>query len=168
MLMIVVRYILLQGLSGVGGGFLQIVPLIVYYVKLYLLGSTPRSVWGIKYGKTSVAWGTLFPGITLLVVIGTSIYIFFQLNKRINSLCYYSPWLLYHCACHQRTCLCRFLPVLSTLQISFLICIPTTHYNGYGRIVLPQGIPTCPCGIICTTDLFVCFILFGDGQQWSS
>ena len=66
------------------GGFLQIVPLIVYYVKLYLLGSTPRSVWGIKYGKISVAWGTVFPGITLLVVIGTSTFLIlldFQLNK---------------------------------------------------------------------------------------
>ena len=67
----IVRYLLLQGLSGVAGGFLQIVSLIVYYVKIYLLGSTPRSVWGIKYGKSSVAWGTLFPSMTLLVVIST-------------------------------------------------------------------------------------------------
>ncbi|KAF8882504.1 hypothetical protein CPB84DRAFT_1838177 [Gymnopilus junonius] len=62
-------YIVLQGLSGVAGGFLQIVPLIIYYVKLILLGSTPRSVYGIKYGLGSVAWGTTFPGVTLLVVI---------------------------------------------------------------------------------------------------
>ncbi|KAJ7359243.1 hypothetical protein DFH08DRAFT_769128 [Mycena albidolilacea] len=62
-------YTLLQGLSGTAGGFLQIVPLVVYYVKLFLLGSTPRSVYGIKYGARSVAWGTTFPGITLLVVI---------------------------------------------------------------------------------------------------
>ncbi|THU93637.1 DUF221-domain-containing protein [Dendrothele bispora CBS 962.96] len=62
-------YVILQGLSGAAGGFLQIVPLVIYYVKLYLLGSTPRSVWGIKYGARSVAWGTLFPGITLLTVI---------------------------------------------------------------------------------------------------
>jgi hypothetical protein len=65
-------YTILQGLSGTAGGFLQIVPLIVYYVKLYLLGSTPRSVYGIKYGARSVAWGTTFPGVTLLVVIGAS------------------------------------------------------------------------------------------------
>ncbi|KAJ7795794.1 hypothetical protein B0H14DRAFT_3888011 [Mycena olivaceomarginata] len=39
------------------------------YAKLFLLGSTPRSVYGIKYGARSVAWGTTFPGITLLVVI---------------------------------------------------------------------------------------------------
>ncbi|KAF5381347.1 hypothetical protein D9615_008345 [Tricholomella constricta] len=62
-------YIVLQGLSVVAGGFLQIVPLIIYYVKLFILGSTPRAVYGIKYGLRSVAWGTTFPGITLLVVI---------------------------------------------------------------------------------------------------
>ncbi|KAJ7185579.1 hypothetical protein C8R46DRAFT_1172224 [Mycena filopes] len=62
-------YTILQGLAGTAGGFLQIVPLVVYYVKLFLLGSTPRSVYGIKYGARSVAWGTTFPGITLLVVI---------------------------------------------------------------------------------------------------
>ncbi|KAJ6595767.1 hypothetical protein DFH09DRAFT_1135552 [Mycena vulgaris] len=62
-------YTILQGLAGTAGGFLQIVPLVIYYVKLYLLGSTPRSVYGIKYGARSVAWGTTFPGVTLLVVI---------------------------------------------------------------------------------------------------
>jgi hypothetical protein len=44
------------------------VPLVVYYVKLFLLGSTPRSVYGIKYGARSVAWGTTFPSITLVVI----------------------------------------------------------------------------------------------------
>jgi calcium permeable stress-gated cation channel len=46
------------------------VPLVLYYVKLVLLGSTPRAVFGIKYGLQNVAWGTLFPSITLLTVIG--------------------------------------------------------------------------------------------------
>ncbi|EGN92844.1 hypothetical protein SERLA73DRAFT_116657 [Serpula lacrymans var. lacrymans S7.3] len=62
-------YILLQGLSGVAGGFLNIVTLALYYVKLFILGSTPRSIYNIKYGARSVAWGTLFPSMTLLVVI---------------------------------------------------------------------------------------------------
>jgi hypothetical protein len=62
-------YIILQGLTGTAGGFLQIVKLIIYYVKLFILGSTPRSVWSIKYQPGQVAWGTLFPNITLLVVI---------------------------------------------------------------------------------------------------
>lgn len=63
---------ILQGLAATAGGFLQAVPLVIYYVKLFILGSTPRSIYGIKYGARSVAWGTTFPGITLLVVIGSS------------------------------------------------------------------------------------------------
>ncbi|KAJ7266968.1 hypothetical protein B0H12DRAFT_1179433 [Mycena haematopus] len=62
-------YTILQGLSGTAGGFLQVVPLVIYYVKLFLLGSTPRSIYNIKYGARSIAWGTTFPGVTLLVVI---------------------------------------------------------------------------------------------------
>lgn len=65
-------YVILQGLAVTAGGFLQAVPLVIYYVKLFILGSTPRSIYGIKYGARSVAWGTTFPGITLLVVIGSS------------------------------------------------------------------------------------------------
>jgi uncharacterized membrane protein len=67
------RYIILQGLSGTAGGFLQLVTLILYYVKLMILGSTPRSIYELKYGVRTIAWGTLFPSITLLVVIGASI-----------------------------------------------------------------------------------------------
>ncbi|KAG8216785.1 hypothetical protein J3R82DRAFT_7030 [Butyriboletus roseoflavus] len=63
------RYIILQGLAGSAGGFLAIVQLIVYYAKLFILGSTPRSIYDIKFGPRSVAWGTLFPAITLLTVI---------------------------------------------------------------------------------------------------
>ncbi|KAI8969798.1 DUF221-domain-containing protein [Trametes punicea] len=62
-------YIILQGLSGTASGFLQVVPLVLYYVKLFVLGSTPRSIYNIKYTLRSVAWGTLYPSITLLVVI---------------------------------------------------------------------------------------------------
>jgi len=51
---------------------LQIVPLVVYYAKLFLLGSTPRSIYSIKYDLRDVAWGTLFPSITLITVIGIS------------------------------------------------------------------------------------------------
>ncbi|KIY47384.1 DUF221-domain-containing protein, partial [Fistulina hepatica ATCC 64428] len=62
-------YVLLQGLSGVAGGFLNIVSLIIYYAKLYILGSTPRAVYGIKYSLGSVTWGTTFPGIGLITAI---------------------------------------------------------------------------------------------------
>ena len=170
MLMIVFsfRYLLLQGLSGAAAGFLQIVSLIVYYVKLFLLGSTPRSIWGIKYGKSGVAWGTLFPNITLLVVISMSLSIEQMKPELIFLRSFCSSWLLHHRTYHKRIHMCHFLLVLSTVQVSFLVCIPTTHYNGYRRIILPQGVPACTYGIVCAADLSLCFILFGDGQQWSS
>jgi len=38
-------------------------------VKLIILGNTPRSIYNIKFAPRSVAWGTLFPAITLLTVI---------------------------------------------------------------------------------------------------
>jgi hypothetical protein len=62
-------YILLQGLSGTGSGFLQAVPLVLYYVKITFLGSTPRSVFAIKYSPRTSIWGALFPTMTQLVVI---------------------------------------------------------------------------------------------------
>ena len=60
---------MLQGLSGTGSGFLQIGPFVMYYVKIILLASTPRSVYKIKYSPRTSEWGTLFPAITQLVVI---------------------------------------------------------------------------------------------------
>jgi len=63
-------YVILQGLTVSAGGFLAIVQLLLYYVMLLILGSTPRSICNIKFAPRSVAWGTLFPGITLITVIG--------------------------------------------------------------------------------------------------
>lgn len=63
-------FIALQGLSGGASLFAQAVPLVVYYVKKFLLGSTPRKVWHIDHSMPGVAWGTLFPNISLISVIG--------------------------------------------------------------------------------------------------
>lgn len=63
-------FVLLQGLTGCASGFLQIAPLIIYYVKKFLLASTPRKLWHIENDMPSVAWGTLFASTTLLSVIG--------------------------------------------------------------------------------------------------
>ena len=62
-------FIILQGLTVTASSLLTLVPLIIYYVKLILLGSTPRSIFTIKYTMRNVEWGTLFPITTLLVVI---------------------------------------------------------------------------------------------------
>ncbi|GAA5911541.1 uncharacterized protein JCM6883_005788 [Sporobolomyces salmoneus] len=63
-------YFVTVSLSGAAGALLQIARLVLYYVKLVLLGSTPRSIYGVKYNMATVAWGTLFPSMTLLTVIG--------------------------------------------------------------------------------------------------
>lgn len=88
-------YITLQGLSGVAGGFLQIVPLAIYYVKLYLLGSTPRSIWGIKYGLRNVAWGTLFPNTTLLTVIALGYSIIAPIINGLACATFFAFYMLY-------------------------------------------------------------------------
>lgn len=64
-------FIALQGLSGAASLFAQLPALAVYYVKKFLLASTPRKVWHIDHDTGGVAWGTLFPSMTLITVIGT-------------------------------------------------------------------------------------------------
>ncbi|KAF7790505.1 hypothetical protein EIP86_001460 [Pleurotus ostreatoroseus] len=85
-------YVILQGLSGTASGFLQVVPLALYYVKLFILGSTPRSVYSIKYTLRNVSWGTLFPSITLLVVIALAYSI---ISPVINGLACFTFFLFY-------------------------------------------------------------------------
>ncbi|KDN38253.1 hypothetical protein RSAG8_09652, partial [Rhizoctonia solani AG-8 WAC10335] len=51
-------------LAGSAGGLLRIVPLALYYITLYILGSTSRSIYNIKHSLRNVAWGTLFPSMT--------------------------------------------------------------------------------------------------------
>jgi hypothetical protein len=85
-------YATLQALSGTAGGLLQAVPLIVYYVKLFILGSTPRSVYSIKYDLRDVFFGTLFPTITLLVVISFG---YMMISPIINGLAFVAFGLFY-------------------------------------------------------------------------
>jgi hypothetical protein len=85
-------YIILQGLSVTAGGFLQAVPLVLYYVKITLLGSTPRSVYNIKYSPRTSNWGTLFPATTLLVVITLGYSI---ISPIINGLAFVAFFLFY-------------------------------------------------------------------------
>ncbi|KAH9939550.1 DUF221-domain-containing protein [Amylocystis lapponica] len=66
-------YIILQGLSGTAGGFLQVVALVLYYLR-------------------SVSWGTLFPSTTLLVVITIAYSI---ISPVINGLAFVAFFLFY-------------------------------------------------------------------------
>lgn len=56
--------------AGAAGSLLQIAGVVIYNLKLKFLTSTPRSVYAIRCGMSTVQWGTLFPNITLLAVIG--------------------------------------------------------------------------------------------------
>ncbi|KIM67290.1 hypothetical protein SCLCIDRAFT_1210323 [Scleroderma citrinum Foug A] len=88
-------YILLQGLSGAAGGFLGIVQLAIYYVKLFILGSTPRSIYDIKFGPRTVQWGTLFPVTTLLTVITLGYSIISPIINGLSVLTFFLFFLLY-------------------------------------------------------------------------
>lgn len=59
-----------NGLSGAAGGILQIGRLIVYYVKAFLLGGSPRALHKVRYTMPSVKFGQLYPG--QLLVVGKS------------------------------------------------------------------------------------------------
>ena len=85
-------FIVLQGLLGTATGLLQAWPLVKYYAKLTLLGSTPRSVYDIKYSPRTSDWGTIFPDTTLLVVItfGYSV-----ISPMINGFAFVTFFLLY-------------------------------------------------------------------------
>ena len=60
---------MLQGLSRTLDRILQLVPLAMYYLKVFFAGATPRSVYKVKYEPRTSEWGTLFPTVTQLVVI---------------------------------------------------------------------------------------------------
>lgn len=85
-------YIILQGMSGTASGFLQVVSLALYYVKLFLMGSTPRSIYKIKYTLRNVSWGTLWPVTTLLVVISLAYSI---ISPVINGLACFTFFMFY-------------------------------------------------------------------------
>ena len=85
-------FITVQGLSGTAIGLLQAVPLAKYYVKITLFGSTPRSMYNIKYCPRTSEWGTLFPSITLLVVITFGYSVF---SPIINGFAFVTFFLLY-------------------------------------------------------------------------
>lgn len=53
-----------SGLSGAAGGILQIVTLVLSYVKIVLLGGSPRSVWKITYTMPTTSWGQTYPAVS--------------------------------------------------------------------------------------------------------
>ena len=88
-------YIALQGLTGAGSGFMQIVPLAVFYVKKFLLGSTPRALWHIENNMPTVAWGTLFPLTSLISIIAIGYLVIAPIVSGFAFVTFVLYWLLY-------------------------------------------------------------------------
>ncbi|KAG8926837.1 hypothetical protein FRC01_008317, partial [Tulasnella sp. 417] len=59
---------------------------------LILLGSTPRSIYKIKFILRNVAWGTLFPSVTLIVVIAL---VYTPLQPITAGLAFATFWMFY-------------------------------------------------------------------------
>lgn len=65
-----ISYIVLQGLSFSSGALLQITGLILGKVLGLLLDNTPRKMYNRWASLSGLGWGTVFPSLTLLAVIG--------------------------------------------------------------------------------------------------
>lgn len=88
-------YLLLTGLSGFGGGMLQVATLAVYYVKKFLLGTTPRKLWHIENGMGGPAYGTLFPTTSLITIIGIGYSIIAPISAGFVWVTFILYWILY-------------------------------------------------------------------------
>lgn len=65
-----ISYIVLQGLSFSSGALLQISGLILGKILGKLLDSTPRKMYTRWSSLAGLGWGTVYPAVTLLAVIG--------------------------------------------------------------------------------------------------
>ncbi|WWC69648.1 uncharacterized protein I206_103591 [Kwoniella pini CBS 10737] len=61
--------LVLTQFTGTMGTLLQIISLVLYYVKIILFGGSPRSVYKSRYSLNTQRWGTDFPAVTVYAVI---------------------------------------------------------------------------------------------------
>ncbi|KAK8869970.1 hypothetical protein IAR55_000540 [Kwoniella newhampshirensis] len=61
--------LVLTQFTGTMGNLLRITTLVIYYIKVILLGGSPRSVYNSRYQLSTVSWGTTFPSVTVYAVI---------------------------------------------------------------------------------------------------
>lgn len=88
-------FLTVQLLAGPAGALLQIAPLVLYYVFLILLGSTPRKVFNIKYKMKSVQFGTVWPNISLVMVIGIGYSIIAPMINAFAAVGFALSWFVY-------------------------------------------------------------------------
>ncbi|GAA6002377.1 hypothetical protein JCM10207_001089 [Rhodosporidiobolus poonsookiae] len=131
-------YFVTTSLAGAAGSLLQVAKIIIYYVKLILLGSTPRSVYNIKFNMSTVAWGTLWPSMTLLTVIGLTYSVIAPLVCGFAFLAFALFWFVY--------------------KYLFLLVIDTPHASETGGLFFPKALTHIFVGLyieqLCMTGLF--------------
>jgi hypothetical protein len=76
-----ISYIILQGLSFSSAALLQIVPLILAKILGKFLDSTPRKMYTRWSNLAGLGWGTVYPAVTLLTVVGTFALVRFLLMQ---------------------------------------------------------------------------------------
>ena len=58
------------GFGGAAGALLQVATLVLGFILIVLLGSTPRKLFNLKSKMPSSSFGTLWPNMSLVMVIG--------------------------------------------------------------------------------------------------
>ncbi|KAG9099222.1 hypothetical protein FS749_001789 [Ceratobasidium sp. UAMH 11750] len=88
-------YIVANGLAGSAGALAQIGPLVVHFIKKYLLGSTPRQSFEITFVMPKADFGVILPRMSLLCTIALAYSV---ISPVINGLAmlafvlYYVAW----------------------------------------------------------------------------
>lgn len=88
-------YMITTSLTSASGALLQIFPLIMYYLKLFVLASTPRSVFDVRYQMAQPQFGTLFPNTTLLATIGLAYSITAPIMTVLALVAFTIYWVVY-------------------------------------------------------------------------
>ncbi|KAG5729523.1 hypothetical protein E4T56_gene4603 [Termitomyces sp. T112] len=85
-------YIITQGLAGAGGALVQLVPLILHFIKKQFLGRTPRQAYEVTFLMPSADFGIILPRLSLLVTIA---FAYSVLSPLINLLALISFGMFY-------------------------------------------------------------------------
>ncbi|CCV00554.1 unnamed protein product [Malassezia sympodialis ATCC 42132] len=89
------QYVILIGLSGAAAMFLQLVPIIVYYVKIRFLSSTPRKLWHLRNDMGAPAFGQLYPVTLLITVLGFGYMILAPIMNGFAAVTFFTLYLAY-------------------------------------------------------------------------
>ncbi|WFD37133.1 uncharacterized protein MJAP1_000075 [Malassezia japonica] len=139
------QWVFVAGFGAAPGMFLMIVPLIVYYVKMILLGSTPRTIWHLKNDMGAPSFGTLFPATLLIVVIFLGFMILAPVMNGFAALGMFCLYMAY--------------------RYQFLYVYDFKPQNETGGLYFPKAISFTFAGIYLGTLLVAAMYLFNTGSN---